>query len=127
MCGELDDDGPGALSDLCVDAFLASGRKLAAREAATGDPVIGAVEKLFTDALSRAMRDCDEAPDGRRFEMLSLEPLAFARLAGLLAAHLPPGDDPLRKVIEALMHGYAEADRLAADAGHDHGDGWHEH
>jgi hypothetical protein len=98
MCGELDDDGPGALSDLCVDAFLANGRKLAAREATSSDPVIGAVDKL-----------------------------AFARLAGLLAAHLPPGDDPLRKVIEALMHGYAEADRLAADTGHDHGDGWHEH
>ncbi|HEY8579399.1 MAG TPA: hypothetical protein VIL72_05895 [Beijerinckiaceae bacterium] len=126
MCGEDDDRAP-PLQELCVDAFLAHGRRLAAEPAPAGDPVVGAIDALFRDALARAMRDCDGAPDGRRYDVMAMQPLAFARLAGFIAGGLPPGEDPLRRVIEALMHGYAEAERAAAAGGHDHGDGWHAH
>jgi hypothetical protein len=49
-----------------------------------------------------------------------MQPLVFARLAGLMAGHLSLGDDPLRRVMEAMMHGYAEADSMEPDHGHDH-------
>jgi hypothetical protein len=48
----------------------------------------------------------------------------FARLAGFLAAHAALNEDPLRKVIEALMLGYAEAEKIEPHHGHDHE---HEH
>jgi hypothetical protein len=62
----------------------------------------------------------------RRYEMLAAQPIVFARLAGFLAAHASLHDDPLRKVIEALMHGYSEAERIEPEHGHDH-DGPHHH
>ncbi|MDB5571917.1 MAG: hypothetical protein JWN93_3100 [Hyphomicrobiales bacterium] len=130
MCGELEDDGPTRIEELRANAFLVHARALLAaseRAAPHADPLIASIDKLFADALARAMRDCDGAPEGRGYDMLSMQPLAFARLAGLLAAHLSPGEDPLRRVIEALMHGYAEADRIEADHGHDHGPFGHSH
>ena len=40
------------------------------------------------------------------------QPVVFARLAGFLAAHMSLGEDPLRRVMEALMLGYSEAEAL---------------
>jgi hypothetical protein len=55
-----------------------------------------------------------------------MQPLVFARLAGFLAAHASLQEDPLRKVVEALMLGYAEAERIQPYHGHDH-DHDHDH
>jgi hypothetical protein len=56
-----------------------------------------------------------------------MEPLVYARVAGFMAAHQPIEDDPLRRLIEALMTGYAEGEEAAAVAQHhDHGHS-HEH
>jgi hypothetical protein len=85
------------------------------------------MDKLFTDALARAARDADGAGDGQHYARLASQPLVFARLAGFLAAHMSLQEDPLRKVIEAMMLGYAEAEEMAA-ADHDHGHSHdHEH
>ena len=40
------------------------------------------------------------------------QPVVFARLAGFLAAHMSLGEDPLRRVMEALMLGYSEAEAM---------------
>jgi hypothetical protein len=49
-----------------------------------------------------------------------MQPLVFARLAGFLAAHASLSEDPLRKVIEALMMGYGEAEAMDRAHAHDH-------
>lgn len=126
MCGELDDDDAGAqLEDHLYSVFLAHTRRLLA-QSARAKPEAGSTadyaDRLFSDALSRCSRDCERLDEDKRYDTLSIQPLVFARLAGFLASHLSLGEDPLRKVMEAMMHGYSEAERLAPDHGHDHDD-----
>jgi hypothetical protein len=85
------------------------------------------MDKLFADALQRLVRDHEAVGADQRYQRLAGQPLVLARLAGLLAAHLSLEEDPLRKVIEALMHGYAEAETVAPDHGHDHDHHGHDH
>lgn len=132
MCGDDDDSGPSRLEELLYDRYLVHARSLLAqaeRRGSSNDELIAAIDKLFTDALARSVKDVEGADDEKRYDLLSMQPLAFARLAGFLAAHLSLQEDPLRKVMEALMHGYAEAERIQPDHGHDHGDGegFHRH
>jgi hypothetical protein len=85
---------------------------------------------LFTDALSRAARDSDSAHDGQHYARLASQPLVFARLAGFLASHMALQEDPLRKVLEAMMLGYAEGEEMTAadhEHGHSHDDHDHDH
>jgi hypothetical protein len=122
MCG--DDEDAGELEEQLYARFLAHARALlqpegGANAAPPGDP-LAYMDKLFSDALSRCARDGEEAGADQRYLRLATQPLVFARLAGLIAGHLALDQDPLRKVIEALMQGYAEA----AQAGHAHD---HEH
>jgi hypothetical protein len=128
MCG--DDEDAGELEELLYARFLVHARALLQPHGhATTDPTppddpIAYMDKLFSDALSRCARDGEEAGADSRYRRLASQPLVFARLAGLLAGHLGLDQDPLRKVIEALMQGYAEA--AQADHGHDH-DHDHDH
>ena len=132
MCGDDDDTGPNRLEELLYDRYVAHARSLlaqAGRRSPGDNGVIAAIDKLFNDALTRSVRDAEGVGEEERYDLLSLQPLAFARLAGFLAAHLSLQEDPLRKVMEALMHGYAEAERIEPEHGHDHGDGegFHQH
>ncbi len=124
MCGELDDEGPTSLQEAHYHRFLHHAqtilRKREKSAAISDDTVVNVIDKLFADALARSMRDCEGVDPSRRYDMLSMQPLVFARLAGLMAGHLSLGDDPLRRVMEAMMHGYAEADSMEPDHGHDH-------
>ena len=126
MCGELDDDDAGQkLEDHLYTAFLAHARRLLAEQARTRvDPASAAAyaDRLFADALNRCSRDCERLDPDKRYETMSIQPLVFARLAGFLASHLALNEDPLRKVMEAMMHGYSEAEKLAPDHGHAHDD-----
>ena len=127
MCGEDDDDGPGRFEQALYDRYAGGARALLDRpKVGSADPVIAKIEQLFGDALSRALKDTENADDAQRYELLSMQPLVFARLAGFLAGHLALNEDPLRKIMEAMMHGYGEAEKV--ERGHDHGDGqWHSH
>ncbi|HEY4407272.1 MAG TPA: hypothetical protein VGN55_21705 [Xanthobacteraceae bacterium] len=119
MCGDVDEDA-GELAQQLYAGFLAHARALLQPQAqAEGAPSVAYMEKLFSDALGRSARDAEEAGADKRHGRLAGQALVFARLAGVLAGHLGLEQDPLRKVIEALMHGYAEAE--AAQADHDHG------
>jgi hypothetical protein len=130
MCGDVDEDQPGELEDQLYQRFLSHARALLAQHgrAAQESPkdISDYMDKLFADALSRTARDGEEAEEGKRYDRLSVQPVVFARLAGFLAAHLALQEDPLRKVMEAMMMGYAEAEQIEPDHGHDHDHG-HSH
>jgi hypothetical protein len=132
MCGDLEEDGPSDIEERLHTRFLGHARALLAQYAKAPKPqdandLHAYMDKLFTDALARAARDADGAGDGQHYARLASQPLVFARLAGFLAAHMSLQEDPLRKVIEAMMLGYAEAEEMAA-ADHDHGHSHdHEH
>ena len=133
MCGDLEEDesGPG---DQLYARFRLHARELLRGRGAQGGhgspspkDLNAYMDRLFADALGRCARDGDQA-DGSAYELLRAQPLVFARLAGFLAAHVALQEDPLRKVMEALMHGYAEAEHIEPDHhGHDHGHGHHHH
>jgi hypothetical protein len=126
MCGELDDEDPGErLEEHLYTSFLAHTRRLLADQARSRvDPAspAGYADRLFADALNRCSRDCERLDAEKQYETLAMQPLVFARLAGFLASHLALNEDPLRKVMEAMMHGYTEAEKLAPDHGHYHDD-----
>lgn len=128
MCGDFEEDGPGALEGQLYARFLIQARSLLAnhsRAKAPADPLHAYMDKLFADALSRTIRDGEAAEEEQHYDVLAMQPLVFARLAGFLAAHLSLQEDPLRKTIEALMLGYAEAETIVPDHGHDHDHGHH--
>ena len=128
MCGDLEED-ENRFEDQLYARF-----RLHARELLRGNDPRGSaappkdlnayMDRLFADALGRCARDGEQAETGA-YELLRAQPLVFARLAGFLAAHVSLQEDRLRKVMEALMHGYAEAEHIEPDHhGHDHD---HEH
>src|ERR671916_233212 len=132
MCGDLDEEDP--LEKALHTRFRSHARALLkdgsrGKSSAAGAPpsLPAYLDALFADALARCVRDTDAAEEERRYEMVAAQPIVFARLAGFLAAHASLQEDPLRKVIEALMHGYAEAERLEPYHGHDHHDHDHHH
>jgi hypothetical protein len=118
MCG--DDEDTGEMEELVYARFLAHARALLDPASVDAEAAPAYAEKLFIDALSRCVKD--SAEDG--YQRLAVQPLVFARLAGLLAGHLGLDRDPLRQVIEALMQGYDEAQHAGHDHDHDHD---HEH
>ena len=128
MCGDVDEEA-GEIEGQLYARFRAHAHALlephAPAPATPGDP-LAYMEKLFSDALSRCTRDAEEAGPDQRHLRLTSQALVLARLAGLLAGHQGLEQDPLRKVIEALMQGYAEAEAAQADHDHDHGHG-HDH
>ena len=82
------------------------------------------LDSLFRNTLIAATRP-DAAPLAvSGYERLCMEPLVYARLAGFMAAHQPLEDDPLRRLIEALMTGYSEGEAIMS--AHEHG-GSHGH
>lgn len=128
MCGE-DDDGASRTEDMLYTRFVAAAQALLAHQQsrrAQSDDVLASIDKLFTDALSRTLKDTEAASEADQYVLLAMQPVVFARLAGFLAGHVSLQEDPLRKVMEAVMHGYAEAEQ-ADRTGHDHGEGWHTH
>jgi hypothetical protein len=132
MCGDLDEED--SLEDMLYARFRSHAAALrrkhgAASDAAAAGELESYLDKLFGDALARCLRDTEASEEGRRYEFLAAQPIVFARLAGFLAAHASLQEDPLRKVMEALMHGYAEAEHIEPDHGHDqdHDHDGHEH
>jgi hypothetical protein len=129
MCGDLDEEESDTeIEEKLFGRFLAHARELL-KDSGQSSPeqpadLASYMEKLFVDTLSRSVRDGEQV-GANGYERLAVQPVVFARLAGLLAGHLSLGEDPLRKLMEALMLGYAEAetmDQAARDQPHQHGD-----
>ena len=127
MCGELEEESSS--DEQIYSRFVAHVQSfldgMKGRE--VGDPVHAHLDRLFRELLSAAI-DANRAPDEMSgYQRLAMEPLVFARLAGFIAAHVPLSEDPLKRVIEALMLGYSEGE-IAVPQDHDHGhDHFHEH
>lgn len=131
MCGDMDEEG-GRLEDDLYTRFMVHARSILARQQRAEQPGSAAdmnayLDKLFADALSRCVKDAEGGEEAKRYEMISAQALVFARLAGFFAAHLALQEDPLRKSIDMLMHGYSEPEAIEPDHGHDHGHGEHDH
>ena len=106
--------------------FLVHAQALLERPRAKGEDLNAYLDGLFANALERCAIDADHAPDG--YKVLAMQSLVMARLAGFLAGPVALNEDPLRKLMEATMLGYAEADAVPERGhhGHEHGHG-HEH
>jgi hypothetical protein len=125
MCGDLEEEN--GFETALYARFRSHAQTLLMKGGKSDEKSINAaLDRLFKDALSRSIRDQESLEEGEQYELLSMQPLVFARLAGFLAAHASLQEDPLRKVIEALMLGYAEAEQIEPYHGHDH-DHDHDH
>jgi hypothetical protein len=126
MCGDLEEEESATRQDEVLYArFVAHARALLTHTPPPHESPVDTpryMEKLFTDALSRAVKDCEQMEQDRRYERLIVQPVVFARLAGFLAAHMSLREDPLRRVMEAMMLGYSEAETLDRERGYGHGD-----
>jgi hypothetical protein len=128
MCGDLDDDG--RLDDELYAWLVATARRQGAARGESAEPhqrgepgTPGQMAALFRDALARAVAGIGGAEPGHRAEAIRDEAIVLARLAGLLAGHLPPETDAFRTLVDALMDGSREAERTDHTRhhhGHDH-------
>lgn len=66
------------------------------------------MDGLFGDVLGACLKDARRASAAERYRVLASQSIVLARLAGLLAGHRDPREDPLASSIEALMAGYAQ-------------------
>ena len=70
------------------------------------------MDGLFADILSACIKDARKASSAERYRVLASQSIVLARLAGLLAGHRDPREDPLASSIEALMAGYSQQDSV---------------
>ena len=118
MCGDLDDDE--ALEEEFYARFVEHARIFLSKLVPPARPeeqdaLYTYLDKLFRAALARAAEPDDAPDDVSGYDRLSMEPLVYARLAGFMAAHQPLDEDPLRRLIEALMTGYAEGEEMISE------------
>ena len=123
MCGDLD-EGDRFEGDL-FQRFLVHAQVLLERKAAAGDGLNAQLDRLFADLLKRCEADSQAAADPYR--LLAMQSLVMARLAGFLAGHVALQEDPLRKLMEAVMLGYGEAETTRREHHHHGDDHDHEH
>lgn len=127
MCGEIDEENRFQ-ADL-HQRFLVHAHRLSMHAGVDTGGLNGYLDALFRDVLQRCVRDASDpsAPDA--YARMAMQSVVLARLAGFLAGHVALNEDPMRKVLEAVMLGYAEADMPAShdhDQAHAHGHS-HEH
>lgn len=65
------------------------------------------MDGLFGDILSACIKDARGTDAVERYRVLASQSVVLARLAGFLAGHLDPHEQPLATSIDALMDGYA--------------------
>ena len=125
MCGDLEEEDPFE-GDL-YQRFLVHSQALLARAPASGD-MNAYLDGLFADLLKRCVHDAEAVASPNAYQQVAMQSLVLARLAGFLAGHVALTEDPLRKLMEAVMLGYGEAESVPARGqhGHDH-DHDHDH
>ncbi len=123
MCGEIEEEGT-VEADLLQRFLLRSGATVS-RASAAGEgfkPGLNAyLDQLFADVLKRCVDDVGNAEPAEAYRRLAMQSAVMARLAGYLAGHAALNEDPLRRVMEATMLGYGEADPITRRPANDHG------
>ena len=126
MCGDLDEEDK--LEGDLYQRFLVHSRAMLEQPLAAND-MNRYLDGLFQSLLKRCVDDAEQGASPNGYQQLAMQSLVLARLAGFLAGHVALNEDPMRKVMEALMLGYQEAEAPPArdhhghdhDHGHDHG------
>ena len=123
MCGDLEEEDRFE-GDL-YQRFLVHSRAMQAKAPAGSDALNHYLDALFNDLLKRCVVDAEQVASPNAYRQVAMQSLVLARLAGFLAGHVALNEDPLRKLMEAVMLGYAEAESPPAHDhdGHEHGDG----
>jgi hypothetical protein len=118
MCGEIEDDESLAeefYAQFAEHAHIFLSKLTTPTGHGDEAQLYAYLDALFRTALRSAaqVEDAPETVSG--YERLRMEPLVYARLAGFMAAHQPIEEDPLRRLIEALMTGYAEGEEMISE------------
>ena len=136
MCGDLDPEDQR--ESHLYQRFVSRSRALIGptpADPAAEEDLNAYLDSLFSRVLQRCVQDDEHAEAGSAYRQMAMQSLVLARLAGFLAGHVSLGEDPMRKVLEAVMLGYQEAEAKPLDDhhhdhdhdhDHDHGHG-HEH
>ena len=123
MCGEMEEEDTREQEAYARFVAHAHSVLAAMKAAAKGkrlDPMHAHLDGLFRNLLLTAADRTKAPEDVDAYQRLAMEPLVFARLAGFIAAHVPLQEDPLRRIMEALMTGYAEGEIVIPEHDHDH-------
>ena len=126
MCGELEPED--RLENDLFQRFVLHGHA-ALHTPDSRDELNAYLDGLFKRVLRLCLHEADQAEVGSAYRHMALQSLVLARLAGFMAGHVALNEDPMRKLLEAAMLGYQEADAkhgIAAGHGHDH-DHDHDH
>ena len=120
MCGDLEEEDR-VEGDL-YQRFLVHSRAMLERPLAGGD-MNRYLDELFNTVLRRCVQDAEAVASPNAYQQIAMQSLVMARLAGFLAGHVALNEDPMRKVLEAVMLGYQEAESPPErdHHGHDHG------
>ena len=123
MCGDLEEEDK--LEGDLYQRFLAHSRAMLEQPLAVND-MNRYLDGLFQSLLKRCVDDAEQVASPNGYKQLAMQSLVLARLAGFLAGHVALNEDPMRKVMEALMLGYQEAEAPPERDHHGH-DGHHDH
>jgi hypothetical protein len=131
VCGDLEPED--RLESDLYQRFRVQAQAMLKRPRSGSGELNRYLDGLFNDLLKRCCDDADrsdEDPSG--YARVAMQSLVLARLAGFLAGHVALQEDPMRKVLEAVMHGYREAESPPerdhhGPGGHDHGHHDHGH
>jgi hypothetical protein len=128
MCGDLEPEDR-IESDLYQRFRVHSQAMLA--QPSSGGEMNRYLDGLFKDVLKRCVADADQADganaDQTGYRTMAMQSLVLARLAGFLAGQVALNEDPMRKVMEAVMHGYGEAEAPPERDHHGHSHDGEEH
>ncbi len=126
MCGDLEEENQ--LEGDLYQRFLVHSRAMLDQPSAAGD-MNRYLDGLFKGLLQRCVQDAEQTASPNGYSTLAMQSLVLARLAGFLAGHVALNEDPMRKVLEAVMLGYGEAEQPPQrdHHGHDHDHDHHHH
>ena len=118
MCGDLEPED--RLETDLFQRFVVRGHA-ALQTPDSRDELNAYLDGLFKRVLRLCLHEADQAEAGSAYRHMALQSLVLARLAGFMAGHVALNEDPMRKLLEAAMLGYQEADaKHGIAAGHDH-------
>ena len=118
MCGDLEPED--RLETDLFQRFVVHGHA-ALNTPDSRDELNAYLDGLFKRVLRLCLNEADQAEAGSAYRHMALQSLVLARLAGFMAGHVALNEDPMRKLLEAAMLGYQEADaKHGIAAGHDH-------
>lgn len=130
MCGDLEPDD--RLEADLLQRFRVQAAAMLQRPRG-GGAASRRLDALFDDLLRRVAAAAEHAdgsddPDaphgsGGGYRSLGEQSLVLARLAGFVAGHVALQEDPLRKLMEAALLGYQEAESPPERDHHGPGDG----